>query len=171
METITTLDRLIYHLNMGPGYEGYVEMVKAIEFDPAELTEIKHWGEDHHRVRFYDTACLEALFTFWSQGQKSVVHNYNFNHGWLKVVEGELQLEYFKINVGKRDLRTTLKLSKGDVAMLNDDLGFHRFSNIGKGKAVMLHLYSDKIEDWEVFDEVTGALRTERVVCDKEIQS
>lgn len=162
MQPITTIKQLIRNLNMGPGYEGYKALIQAIELERSELDKICQWGENHTRICLYDTDCLECLITCWSPGQTSPIHNYNFQQGWIKVLQGELILEYFNVEDGSKEIELTHRefMQTGDFTYINDSLGFHRFANTNAEEAIAIHLYADKVTEWSVYDDATGRMET-----------
>jgi len=158
---ITTLDQLVYNLNLGPGYDGYKSLIQAIDLSTAELNELCEWmSQDHMRISVYDTPGLEAVITYWRPGNKTPIHNYSFQQGWIKVMKGTLSLEYFDVDSGIPGARLMDKqlIEAGEFIYLNDGFGYHRFKNIGDEEAIAVHLYADKITERTVFHEETGML-------------
>lgn len=165
--SITTLNQLVRNLNMGPGYNGYTKLVESIALPPQEYEPLLQFKQDkYQRIRFYDTESMEGLITCWEPGQKSSIHNYESSVGWLKVLEGTIELQHFfpEKNAVEPNFRKTF--GKDEVGFLNDNLGFHRFVNQGKKRAVVLVLYSDKLERWKVWNEDTGEFVVKKVECD-----
>ena len=172
METITTLKQLKYNLNMGPGYDGYGQMVSAIDFSEEEFQNICSWLNDtYSRIRVYDTPSTEVLITCWNPGSKTPIHNYQLQEGWVKVLQGSLELEYFDISKGRPQMYGNKVIHEGEYAYLNDGMGYHRFINNSNSKTVAMHIYCDKIEHWEVFDENTGQINEVEVDCDINLDS
>lgn len=172
MEAITTLKQLEYNLNLGSGFDGYGQMVSAINFSEEEVEKICFWLNDaYSRVRIYDTPSTEALITCWQPGAKSPIHNYQLQQGWIKVLKGSLELEYFDISKGKAQLYGNRIIEEGKYVYLNDGMGFHRFINSAKSRTIALHIYCDKIEKWTEFDEATGEVKEVEVGCDINLDS
>lgn len=171
MEAIRTLDQLSYNLSLGPGIDGYNVLISSVELSDEELDKVIQWNDDHYqRIRIYDTTALEALLTCWRPGQKGPIHNYRNQQGWIKVLRGQLQLDYYK-QVGElQKVYKTEEIEEGDMAYLNDNLGFHRFSNPGPESTVALHFYSDKLESWEVYDELNSTISEEKTTCNRTIE-
>lgn len=170
MEAIQTIDRLIYNLNMGPGYEGFIELVKAIKLKSEELDRICGFKpEAYQRIRIYDTPSLEALISCWERGQKGPIHNYDFHQAWLKVLKGSLRLTYFQWGNGEMNQITSQTLKKGEIAMINDGLGFHQFECEGDENTIAIHLYSDKVESWQVFNTEKNEIENSKVHCDRNL--
>ena len=170
MEAIRTIDRLKYNLNMGPGYDGYSAMVEAIDFTDEELDKVCFWrDEGYTRIRVYDTECVEALVTCWLPGSKSPIHDYELQQGWIKVLRGTLELEYFDVSAGKPQLYGNKVIKEGQYVYLNDGMGYHRFINNGKANAIAVSLYCDKIVKWHEFNEADGTVHEVEVGCHLEL--
>lgn len=158
METIKTLNQLAHNLNLGPGYGGYSELIKAVDLSEQELQKVLRFSEkDYQRLRLYDSNLVEAILTCWNPAQEGKIHNFHHSLGWFKVLQGSLVLERFSFNDdGQPQLQLSREIEQGEQGFLNDDLGFHRFINASPQKAVALFLYADKIEDWDVYNPSTG---------------
>lgn len=167
MESITSIQELKRNLTIGPGYQGYIQLIKSVELSKSEYKPFCRWSDNgYQRVRFYDTEAIEGLLTCWKPGQKSSIHNYDGSIGWFKVLEGEFDLNHFNIEDDAARPTFTKRLSKGDIGFLSDGLGFHQIANCGDSNCVILVLYADKIEAWQVFDEATKEVYEAKVVCD-----
>lgn len=168
MEAIKTLKSLVYNLDLGPGYDGYISLIKAVDLPEEELDSICKWDEEkYQRIRFYDTDSLEGLVTCWEPKQKGPIHNYEFQQGWIKMLKGNLWLEYFKPGELQEPKPYYQRLiQEGEVVYLNDGLGFHRFSNKSGKRAVALHFYASKLNHWHVMDEKTGEITDRQVTSD-----
>lgn len=154
MEAIQTVDRLRYNLTLGPGYGGYSELLKAVNFEAGALDDFIRFSPDgYQRLRLYDTNMLEAVLTCWEPGQIGTIHDFHNSLGWFKVLKGAVGIEHFKMNKGEPKLRFDYEYPEDSQGFLNDDLGFHRFRNISDGRTVVLHLYADKIKHWEVYND------------------
>ena len=164
---ITSLKQLIRNLNLGPGYNGYTSMVESINLPHEEYAHLLRFShEKYQRIRFYDTDSIEGLITCWEPGQKSTIHNYESSVGWLKVLEGEIELQHFFPEKNSSEPNFKKIFAKGDVGFLNDNLGFHRFVNNSDKQAVVLVFYADKLESWKVWNEEKGEFEQKAVVCD-----
>lgn len=166
MEAIKTFEQLVYNLNMGPGYDGYVGLVSAIELPKEELDKYCNWStRRYQRVCFYDTAGLQGILSCWEPGQKGPIHDYNLQQGWLKVLQGELMLELFNPEHNGKAFSTQI-IEEGGINYLNDGIGFHRFANRSRQRTIAIHFYSDKIDHWTEYDERTGELSRKEALCD-----
>ena len=152
----TTFDQLIRNLNMGAGHGGYNNLFSAIEISEKEWEKYATW-KDSRYTRNCISSCdeYELLLMCWGKEHKSPVHSFTFQQGWIKVLEGDLQIQRYRMNrdelcCHKSELIT---LSAGESTYLNDNMGFHQVLNNAGGKSVSLHLNIEKVTDWEVFRE------------------
>lgn len=153
METIKDLAQFKYNLSLGPGYGGYSELLKAVDFSEEELNKYCQYSHDHYqRVRLYDSNLIEAVLSCWQAKQKGDIHNFNRSVGWFRVLKGKVRLENFDLNLDVLEPRIVQDFEENQMGFLDDDLGFHRFSNMGSEKAVILHLYSEKLNERSVYD-------------------
>lgn len=154
MEPIKSIERLRYNLNLGPGYGGYSELLKAVELDKEALDPFLSFSEkEYQRLRLYDTDVIEVVITCWEPGQKGMIHDFHNSLGWFKVLRGAIGIEHFNLERDKPILRFNYEYPTDAQGFLNDDLGFHRFRNLSLGRTVVMHLYADKIKHWEVYNE------------------
>lgn len=167
MESILTLEQLHHNLIMGPGYEGYAQLIKAIDLPRESYAPLCRWSDERYqRIRFFDTDSLEGLITCWKPGQSSSIHTYENAIGWLKVLEGQIDWEHFSPEAHGARPTYHKTFTTGEIGFLNDDLGFHRFVNRGAEPTVMLLLYADKIKQWRTYDPETGRIAQEAVTVD-----
>ncbi|MCR9153064.1 MAG: cysteine dioxygenase family protein [Bacteroidetes bacterium] len=154
MEAIKTVDQLKYNLTLGPGYGGYSDLLKAVKFDPKALQDYLQFNsETYQRIRIYDSDTVEAVITCWEPGQKGMIHDFHHSLGWFKVLKGAVGVEHYSMQKDEPILRFNYDYPEDTQGFLNDDLGFHRFSNLSLGRSIVLHFYADKIKHWEVYNE------------------
>lgn len=167
MEEIKTLRQLTHNLNLGPGYNGYAEMVKSINLPLGEYEHLLRFSKvKYQRICFYDTEVLEGIVTCWEPGQKSPTHNYEDSVGWLKVLDGEIEMQHFYPEKGKNEPNFKKTFVKGEVGLLNDNLGFHRFINSSDKRTVAMIFYADKISRWKVWNQKKNEFEVQEVKCD-----
>jgi len=157
---------------MGPGYEGYSALVEAVDFDEAQLEKLCFWrDEGYTRIRIYNTESVEALVTCWLPGAASPIHDYELQQGWVKVLSGTLELEYFNLEKDKAVIYGNRSIGKGQYVYLNDAMGYHRFINNSGENVVALHLYCEKIVKWHEFNEKDGTISEVEVGCHLELDT
>ena len=168
MQKIEDLAQLKYNLSLGPGYGGYNDLLKALDFTEEELEKYLQFSEERYqRIRLYDSTLIEATLSCWQPGQEGEIHNFNGSVGWFKVLEGTLVLENFDLKEGKPKLKYKQTLKAGEQGFLDDDLGFHRFRNSDGGRAIIFHLYSEKLDERKIYDPHQGLIRKALAPIDK----
>jgi hypothetical protein len=159
--TIKTIEELKRNINLGPGYGGYTEVLKAVHIPYAQWEPFCHYTEDHY-TRNCISNCeeYELLLLCWSKDQHSPIHSYQSQESWFKVIKGELTIESFRLDKdGKSATKTnSIIIHEGEYTYLNDNMGFHRISNTSGGETASIHLNVDRIKEWEVFNPDTKSL-------------
>ena len=153
---INTMEHLKKNLHMGPGYGGYVELLNALALPKSEWEEFCSWEKGNY-TRNCISSCedYELLLLCWQEEQASPIHNFDFQEGWIKVLQGELTIDTYEVD---RDEKTATKkgslvLKSGESTYLNDSMGFHKVANPLGQKTVSLHLNIGPVKKWEVFNE------------------
>ncbi len=151
---ITTIPQLNRNLNLGAGHGGYNELFAAIELPKTEWGNYCTW-KDSRYTRNCISSCeeYELLLMCWGKNHKSPVHNYSFQQGWIKVLEGELTIQRYEMD--REELcchkKEMLSIKAGESTYLNDNMGFHEVFNTNEGNTISLHLTIEKVTNWEVF--------------------
>ncbi len=151
---IETMEQLKKNLNMGVGDGGYIEILKAIDLASNEWENFCTWKENRY-TRNCISSCddYELLLLCWQSKHESPIHNYDFQKGWIKVLDGELEIERYVVDkvekcAAKKDL---LILKKGESTYLNDSMGFHKVKNYSENQTVSLHFNIEPVKKWEIF--------------------
>ncbi|MBL4709829.1 MAG: cysteine dioxygenase family protein [Flavobacteriales bacterium] len=151
---ITSIDQLNKNLNLGPGYGGYDEFFHAIELPKSEWENFCTW-RDNRYTRNCISACdeYELLLMCWQKEHSSPIHSFQFQEGWIKVLEGELTIQNYEIDRDKSccHKKGSLTLKAGESTYLNDNMGFHQITNSFYNSTVSLHLNIERVVKWEVF--------------------
>ena len=141
---------------MGPGYGGYLDILKSIRLPVSEWEKYCHWNENQY-TRNCLSSCegYELILMCWQKGQQSPIHNYNFQESWIKVLKGDLTIDVFKIDRENRKstFDYSMIIKENEYTYLNDNMGFHRVKNSSDDSTVSLHLNVEKVNQWEVFQE------------------
>jgi cysteine dioxygenase len=124
---IESIEQLKKNLNLGPGHGGYIELVKAIQIPLEDWKPFISWNaEEYTRNCIANCESYELLLMCWQKDQASPIHNYSLQEGWVKVIEGELNIETHEVN--SHDLTHELKekvvVREGETTYLNDSMGF-----------------------------------------------
>lgn len=156
---IESLEELIKILDKGMGYEAVSKIVSDIEIPKAEIEQYCIWKDERYtRTLLHQTGTYELLLICCEPGQSSLIHNYDAQEGWAKILQGELTLEQYYISAINGHIHPVSKevLQKGATAYQNDYIGFHKMYNSGKDRSISLHVYSGPVENWYVWDDEKG---------------
>lgn len=152
---IKTLQELKRNLNLGPGYGGYIDLLKALKLEEKEWKPICNYSDKNY-TRNCISSCedYELILMCWNKDQASPIHSYDFQEGWIKVLKGELTIETYQIDKASKqvEIKEKIVIVEGEYTYLNDNMGFHKVINTSKGETASLHLHIDRIDQWEVFD-------------------
>lgn len=154
--SIKTISELKRNINLGPGYGGYTEILKAINIPFKDWKAICNFSDKKY-TRNCISSCdeYELLLMCWNKDQHSPIHSYHFQESWLKVLKGKLTIDVYQIN--KEDMRTvrtgSITIGEGEYIYLNDNMGYHSIRNSGNDSTTSLHLNIDRVKEWEVFNE------------------
>jgi len=141
---------------MGPGYGGYIDILKAISIPKSEWSEYCTWkDEKYSRNCLSNCDSFELLLMCWKSGQSTKIHSYSHQEGWIKVLEGELTIDTYQIDKEslKCERSERILIHAGEYTYLNDSMGFHKISASEKENTVSLHLHSERLTEWEVFHD------------------
>ncbi len=164
---ITTVEQLQTALSRKPGHSGYSPVADKIDVPISELEPYFRWNDLRHtRISLHDSDEIEAVLTCWEPGQSSAIHNYNFNQGWVLVLQGELYLELYHMKDNRPVEVSEIALRNKGMFYLNDSMGYHRFSNSSPDRTVALFLYVSKVKRWSIYNEKTGQLQTVETTYD-----
>lgn len=152
---IKTLDQLIHNLNIGGGYDGYLGIMEAIEIPLEDLKQYCIWSNDHYtRNCLYSIPSVEVLLMCWKPGQKTLIHTFDNNQGWIKSIKGGITKTHYYVDEEEKEARkgTSMTIEEGKIAYLTDDMGYHQFMNDSDEDVISLHIHADRIKKWKVFD-------------------
>lgn len=156
LAAIESIEQLKKSLNLGPGYGGYNELIKAIQIPHSEWEKNYLWKDENY-TRNCISSCdgYELILMCWKEKQASPIHSYDFQEGWIKVLEGELTIETYQVDQETKDyrLQEAMRIAEGESTYLNDNMGYHRVVNSKKGNTTSLHLHIEKVNQWTVLDE------------------
>lgn len=166
---ISTIEQLKKNLHMGPGYGGYIEILNAIKLPNKEWESYCTW-KDNRYTRNCISSCddYELLLLCWQKEQASPIHSFDFQEGWIKVLQGELKIESYNVDREEKcaTKKDTLILQEGESTYLNDSMGFHKVINGAENNTVSLHLNIGPVEKWEVFRSCRQELDTVNPIID-----
>ena len=86
---------------------------------------------------------FEIMVICWNYGQRSCIHDHPENGCFLKVLQGSLVEETYKMISGKPSLAKSSELSVGSIAYQKGKTGLHRIINPHMDqRTVTIHIYS-----------------------------
>ena len=157
---ITTIPQLIKELQLGTGTDGYMGPMDRVHIKPSEVKKYATWNNKRYTRNLIErNNDFEIILVGWEAGQKSPIHSYGDEQGWMYVVEGEIVVNhYFKSHgEAKMQFYKEVRLLPEKYLYVNDYLGFHSVTNSSKGRTLSLHLHARPVEGWTVYDPETNA--------------
>lgn len=145
--------------------EGGLDILKAIKMPKSEWEAFCSWNEKRY-TRNCIASCpdYELMLMCWKKSHVSPIHNYHFQESFIKVLQGELTIEVFKVDrkTKKCEFDYEMVVRENEYTFLMDTMGFHRVKNALDDHTVSLHLNVSKIDQWEVFHPQEKAFE---IVC------
>ncbi len=98
-----------------------------------------------------------ALVAAWNPGQSTHIHNHLTDteaeeEGVISVVQGEAEVVHFRREGDRIVEAGRFRLKAGEAAIVRKEEGqIHRVSNVGKGRLVMLDVYSPGLKRTDIF--------------------
>jgi len=167
MHCVETIDELVTILKNNEPRE-YVPLTQNMRIPASEVERFAHWDPDR-----YTRNCIarndqfELLLLCWKPGDKTPIHSHNEQRCWVHQVSGTLNEKLFKeADNGDLQLLNTHKLREGDIAYMDDSMGFHTLHNATDHRAISLHLYVAPIEECRIYDNENEAFKNKELVYD-----
>ncbi len=162
---ITTITGLVDTLNQGP--DNYLDVMKRATIPIRDFEHYYRWNEDHcTRNCISRTDDYELVLVCWEKGQQSPIHDYDLGQAWIHPIAGRLLEERFRIMPDKKIERVSAVILGTTEFSYMDEIAIHRFQNIYGARSASLHLYTEPINKWRVYDELTGAYDLQEVAYD-----
>lgn len=150
---------------LSPG-EDFFDFLKSIDIDSIDFGKLQYWNRDHYtRNCIASSDEYELLLVCWEKGQMSPIHDYAAREAWIHIVDGCLEEQMFTISSNNLvpDKKSVLK--KGEYSYM-DSSCIHRFKNLNDGRTMSLHLYTNPIDFWTIYNERTLKSRKVKVNYD-----
>jgi predicted metal-dependent enzyme (double-stranded beta helix superfamily) len=125
------------------------------------------------RPQSYTRTCLyrddrfEVLLLNWSPGAASALHDHGGQHCWLAVLEGRLDIDdYVRLDEGdvpghaRIGARGSRALERGGLDLRSGRFDLHKVSARRDGPAVSLHVYSQPLEKFLIYDQAAQRCET-----------
>ena len=168
---ITTIAQLVKELEMGTGLDGYMGLMNHLSIKPEEVKRFATWNSKKYTRNLIErTSQYELLLMCWESSQKSPIHSYGDEQGWMYVVEGELMINHYFRSYGEAKMQfyKEVRLPAGRFLYVNDYLGFHSVMNSSKSRTLSLHLHAGPVEGWTVYDPDNNAFFNVKTTVDSE---
>ena len=170
MNPITTIDQLRNELAKGPDQDGYMGILKRVQLDlEKEVLPLCAWSDEHYtRIPLFRNSDCELLLMCWEPHQTSPIHTYDYQEGWMYILQGELCIEQYFTSMLENQLKLieSTRLPEKSIPHLNDYIGFHRGFNCVDRRTISLHIYSLPIETWQVYDQESKRIHSMSVWSD-----
>lgn len=157
---ITSLKELVHELEMGSGLEGYLGLMHRLKLTKKEVKGLCSWNSKKYTRNLIErNNDYELILMCWEPGQKSLIHSYYDQQGWMYVIEGDLVVNHFFESHGEKKMQfyKEIHVKDGRFLYVNDYLGFHSVMNASKGRTVSLHLHAGPVDKWKVYDPDNNA--------------
>lgn len=158
----TDLRTLIAALRRVRTRTGYERAMRLARLDPGELLERATWNaRKYTRTCLLRTDAFELMLICFEPGQRTSIHDYGEEEGWvLQVMGGLLEERYGPCAAGGLERTGELRLAVGDVSHLDRGASIHRFTNPMAERAMTLNLYARPLRSWNVYEQRNGNIRT-----------
>ena len=130
--------------------------MKSLDVTQVRLKPYTFWSKDNYtRNLISKTEAFELFICCWEPGQGSVYHDLNGQDGWMKCVEGVLDVEVISgkeslsLPESSRKVKST-QLAAGDLYEHNSKTNMYRIVNNSGKRAISLHLNSMPISYYNV---------------------
>lgn len=160
---LVSIGELVRELLREPDPLRYGVVLDRYTFPSHDLSPYLRWNQRHYtRTCVVRNDRFELLVICFESGQRTSVHDYDSEMAWIHPLMGEVVQEHFtKGAAGDLVNDRNERLVTGDLCSLTRDNSIHRFTNPGPGRAITLNLYVPPMNQWRVYDERTGAVRTQ----------
>lgn len=139
------------------------EMARLLQSASRDCTAVS--GRLISRPKSYTRTCryrddrFEVLLLNWAPGAASALHDHGGQHCWLIVLEGRLDIDdYVRLDAGERpgrariDPRGTRMLERGGLDLRSGRFDLHRVRARHDAPAVSLHVYSQPLQKFQIYD-------------------
>jgi len=150
---ITSLQELLDYLPNVHASE-YKAIAKDMSLAVADFEPYMTWNEDRYtRNCIVRTDKYELILLCWEAGQKTSIHCHGGEECWVYNVKGEIKESNFQMLANIPTKVDSEILKEGLVSYMNDDLGYHKLSNIAEGRSMSLHLYMNPIDNCTIWNK------------------
>ena len=155
MEKINTLNKLIEQLDRCCQRRDYVQLANALTLGEDELKDYAFWDKNH-----YTRNCIkrnndyELLLLCWEKGQETPIHSHNGEECWVHLASGKLYEQIFQKDEKHQPYPVDeQKMKNSGLSYMNDEMGYHKLTNLADGRSMTLHLYVQPIDQCYIYNE------------------
>lgn len=164
MKKITKLADLLEALPHCSGKD-YVSIAKKLDLNSSEFEAYSFWSDEH-----YTRNCIarsddyELILLCWEPGQKTPIHGHGGEECWVLLLQGAIEETRYELDADKQPQALPAeRMSAGKISYMNDMMGLHSLHNIGKTRAMSLHLYMNPIDQCRVYQPSKQQLKVKEL--------
>ena len=152
--TIRNLDELRKNLDLGPGYDGYIELMKAADIPATDLKKEILASDTRGFHLLYHTATIEAFVKRWRHGESSAIYNLNGSAEWIRTFGGDFQITCWSVDAAEGTGMAVdhWTLPSGGVSFLESESVFHQVTYLGENEGLSMHLLADPEDRLLIWD-------------------
>jgi predicted metal-dependent enzyme (double-stranded beta helix superfamily) len=132
------------------GLRHVVEQYQGVDWRP--YAQFSDAGYMRHLI--YRHELFEILLLCWNPMQSTALHDHPEQGCVLKVLQGTLWEEKYKIGI--HEPFQTASLEAGSVGFMDNTMGIHRVTNKGELPAVSLHVYAPAGYQANLFEVISN---------------
>ena len=154
MDKIQTIDQLVESLK-STEHKNFPKVLDQVEIPKSEFEEYAFWSEDRYtRNCIARTDRFELMLLCWNSHQTTPIHCHGGQKCWVYQVDQSLTEVRFDYNEDQELVQVEKhEVYPGDMAYMDDSMGFHSLRNKSEKKAMTLHLYMNPIDECRVYND------------------
>jgi cysteine dioxygenase len=90
--------------------------------------------------KIFENEYFEIFIISWNKNQNAPIHDHSCNGCWLKVLQGELNENIYKVD--SLTLYKSNIIKKNDISFMKNNIGYHSITNNLDDIAVTIHIYN-----------------------------
>jgi cysteine dioxygenase len=143
--SLDALTQTLAALTSAPTQKELDALLKRLELEPEELR--PHLGfkpNTYTRRRVFRSDLCEMLVLCWLPGHRTAIHDHNGSYGAIRICEGAMEEEIFRLNeVGEVEFDTLHRRAAGEVTG-TDVPDIHRIGNAEQRaeRMITIHVYA-----------------------------
>jgi cysteine dioxygenase len=140
--------------------DNFKKLIADLNLSHADFQAYSHFNPDHYtRNVIVKSERVEVLLICWEVGQMSPVHNHGHSQCFVHCLEGSVVENSYLYKNNDMQFQANKTVVCGESTLINHPDVFHEFGNASAvDRAVTLHIYSPKINCYNLFDKVTRTI-------------